>query len=192
MVRLTELAQQLVSKSVHSGELVIDATAGNGLDTLFLARLVGPAGRVIACDIQPTAIQSAKQKITAAGMDNVEFLLVDHANLFQELNSNESGRVAGVMFNLGYLPGGDKSVITTKASTVTAVSLAVDLLRADGILTVLAYIGHPGGQEEAQAVEAELQVHIAAGELHVSAWPESALESNIPRLYAVQRLPTND
>lgn len=154
-VSVLSLAHQLVQQRVRAGELVVDATAGNGNDTLFLARLVGPTGTVAAFDIQREALDSTRRKLEEAGIavtdsgKGVRLVLDTHA----ELRHYIEGAASAVMFNLGYLPGADQSVITTVSSTLAALDASLSVLRPGGVLTAVVYPGHPGGREEAEAVE---------------------------------------
>lgn len=152
MSELTELAHR--ASRVKPGDVAIDATAGNGHDTLFLAERVGPAGIVYAFDIQEAALRSTAKRLAAAGMTNVRLFQNDHAHMPSWIEPQHHGNIAAVMFNLGYLPGGDKTMITRTTSTLAAIDAGLQLLRLGGILTVLAYPGHPGGREEMLAVEA--------------------------------------
>ena len=154
--RLIEFAHQLVREVVRPGEVVIDATAGNGHDSLFLARLVGPQGTVFAFDVQPQAIEQTQRRLNEAGCANVALLQYDHARLQAAVRERCQDEIAVVMFNLGYLPGSDKTVTTRMESTLAAIDGAIELLRPGGMLTVIAYPGHPGGAEEAAAVEERL------------------------------------
>lgn len=152
MPRQTELAHDAVRAVLRPGETAVDATAGNGHDTEFLARLVGPAGRVFAFDVQPAALDRTAARLRAAGLGNVTLFCRDHAELAAAVPAGCAGRVGAAMFNLGYLPGGDKSVITRPDSTRAALSAALGLLRPGGVLTVVAYPGHPGGADDLAAV----------------------------------------
>jgi len=147
----------LVEERVKPGDTVIDATAGGGNDTLFLARCVGAEGRVYAFDIQEEALQRTARRLEAAAdrdaLGQVELLLQSHHRMAECLPPELAGRVAAVMFNLGYLPGSDHAVITTTRTTIPALQAACDLLRPGGVLTVVVYTGHEGGQAEAGAVE---------------------------------------
>lgn len=135
---------------LREGDLAIDATAGNGHDTLFLAQQVGTTGRVIAFDIQEEAIQFTRTRVAAAGLlDRVVLIRTSHAMLAQQV---EPGTVAAVMFNLGYLPGGDVSLITHREETLAALVQALVALRPTGLLSIVCYPGHPGGDEESAAV----------------------------------------
>ncbi len=137
--------------------MAIDATAGNGYDTLFLSEAVGDAGLVFAFDVQPAALEQTAARLENAGRSNVLLVPHNHAELASHIPAEHHGQIAAVMFNLGYLPGSDKSFHTKPETTGWAILGALPWLRADGVLTVLAYTGHPGGLEEAAAVHQLLQ-----------------------------------
>lgn len=141
----TRLSHLFMSQFLQPGDLAVDATCGNGHDTLLLANLVGPSGRVWAFDIQERAISATSQRLGQAGMaERVELILGGHESLADHLPTP----VRGVMFNLGYLPGGDRSIITRPETTRTALDQALSLLLPGGILAVTAYPGHAGGDCE--------------------------------------------
>ncbi|MFK5923184.1 MAG: class I SAM-dependent methyltransferase [Verrucomicrobiota bacterium] len=148
VARPTERAHQLIRQHVEAGDHVVDATLGNGHDTLFLAELVGKKGRVDGFDIQGAAIQSAQQKLHDRDFDRVHLHHVGHEKISDQVQTP----IQAVMFNLGYLPGGDKQVITQAQTTLQALRSALDLLLPNGIVTIVAYIGHAGGSEEADAI----------------------------------------
>lgn len=148
-MRLTEHAHAAVREVIQPGETAIDATAGNGHDTRFLSELVGPTGHVFAFDVQPEAIA----RTAAWGLPNVTLLLRSHADLASAIPMEHHGRIGAVMFNLGYLPGGDKTVRTVAKSTEAALRAGVALLRPGGILSAIAYTGHPGGLDEVAVIE---------------------------------------
>jgi len=151
--RLTELAREAVREVLRPGERAIDATVGNGHDTLLLARLVGPDGRVIGFDVQRLAIDQTRARLRAAGLEaRVTLLHVGHEQMAARVPPDWYGRVGVVMFNLGYLPGGDKTLITGPATTVAALDQAASLLRIGGLLSVLIYRGHQGAGGEVAAV----------------------------------------
>jgi ubiquinone/menaquinone biosynthesis C-methylase UbiE len=137
------------------GDLVVDATAGNGYDTVFLAEAVGEGGRVLAFDVQACALAAARGRVADAGVAaRVDFHHESHANMAERA---EAGRVAAVMWNLGYLPGGDHGVITSAAETLRGLEAAARVLKPGGWLTVLCYPGHAGGDEETSEVMEWLQ-----------------------------------
>jgi len=150
---LTHTAHQRLLPRLHEGDLAVDATAGNGHDTLFLARRVGVEGHVYAFDIQPQALEETGRRLQEAGMaSRVTLLQAGHEEMERRLPAEVRGHLAAVMFNLGYLPGSDKQRVTTASTTLQALEQAVRLLAPGGLLSVLAYRGHPGGREEAEAV----------------------------------------
>ena len=158
--RLTELAQQRIGTIVRSGDIAVDATAGNGHDTLFLAERVGPAGQVYAFDIQAQALERTRRRLEAVSLaGRVKLIQLGHEHLCAALPKGIRGSVTAVMFNLGYLPGGDTECVTRIDTTLAALDQAVACLRAGGILTVVAYPGHPGGGTETAAVREWLRRH---------------------------------
>ena len=152
---LTELAHTRVAESLSPGAAVVDATVGNGHDTLFLAQRVGTRGHVYGFDIQAAAIESTRRRLSAcADCAPCHLVLADHANMADHLPAALFGNTAAVMFNLGYLPGGEKAIITSTTSTLPALDTALTLLSDKGTLSVIVYSGHAGGKEEAGAVMA--------------------------------------
>ena len=151
-------AQKWVAERVRQGEVVVDATAGNGSDTLFLARTVGADGTVYALDIQAEALEQTRRKLDSADRQEelapVTLVHSGHEHMADLIEMNHHGVIAAVMFNLGFLPGAVSPVITQPASTLTALESALRLVRSDGIVTVVVYPGHEGGQSEADAVQA--------------------------------------
>jgi predicted methyltransferase len=157
-VSLTKLAHSIVRRAVRLGDTVVDATAGNGHDTVFLSACTGPTGRVLAIDIQAEAIQSTRTRLVTEAVSNVTLHQGDHSKVLNGLQ--ESSEVVGaIMFNLGYLPGGDKQRTTSASTTTEAIAAGVSLLKSGGVMTVVAYRGHAGGQEEARAVDEWSQRH---------------------------------
>jgi predicted methyltransferase len=146
---LTELAHALIAEVTGPGNTVLDATMGNGHDTAFLAAHVSPGGTVWALDIQPEALAATRARLTHLTDCRVELRQVGHERL-AELNT---GPLQAAMFNLGYLPGSDHSTTTRPSTTCTALDTVCERLLPGGRCTVLAYIGHEGGAEEARQVE---------------------------------------
>ncbi|MBU5671893.1 class I SAM-dependent methyltransferase [Paenibacillus brevis] len=151
-------AHKLVSERLQPGESAVDATAGTGADTLFLAGICGARGHVYAFDIQPQALQLTQTRLdkeTTLRLSPVTLLLKSHADMGAALPLETHGKVGAVMFNLGYLPasGADQAVITSPHSTIPALDQALELLRPRGVLTAVLYPGHSGGREEAEKVE---------------------------------------
>jgi SAM-dependent methyltransferase len=144
------LSHLLLRSFVSDGDRVVDATCGNGHDTLLLARLVGPRGHVWGFDIQRQAIAETGRRLDEAELSGRVTLL--HAG-HEELTRYVAEPLKAVLFNLGYLPGGDRSVITRPESTVSALNQALELLTSGGVVLVTVYPGHGGGSEEQADVE---------------------------------------
>lgn len=135
------------------GDTAVDATAGRGRDTLFLAQCVGREGRVYAFDIQPEALAETQRRLQEhAQHEQVVLSRLDHVHMGEVVE----GRAKVVMFNLGYLPGGDHALTTQSESTLAAMKAALDLLEVNGIMAITAYRAHPGGEREAFEVDAFL------------------------------------
>ncbi|MDB5054303.1 MAG: SAM-dependent methyltransferase [Bacilli bacterium] len=148
-------AQRKVEACLKLGDIAIDATVGQGKDTLLLARLVGEQGTVYGFDIQKEAIAIAQKKLneTLDYNGSIRWIERSHAYIKEELPSESQGHVGAVMFNLGYLPGFDHMLVTKPASTIAGLEAAVQLLRQGGIITIVVYTGHQGAHEEADAVQ---------------------------------------
>ena len=155
-MRLVDRSHELLGEALSEGDLAIDATAGNGHDVAFLAEQVGSSGKVYAFDLQKDAIEATAKLLAEKGLVNVDLHQCGHERMADRIPSEILGQVAGVTFNLGYLPGGDKLVVTQTATTRSALRVAMGLLRPGGLLVVVAYRGHPGGPEECDAVREEL------------------------------------
>lgn len=151
--RLTEAAHAAVAGVLGSGERAVDATVGNGLDTVFLAQRVAPGGHVYGFDVQAAALASARRRLEAAGLANHVTLVADgHENLAAHVPDAGRRDIGAAMFNLGYLPGGDRSITTTPRASCAALRTVAGMLRPGGIVTVMAYRGHAGGKDEAMAI----------------------------------------
>ncbi len=152
MKRMTQIAHERLRQVIQLGDRVVDATVGNGHDTLFLAERVGPSGQVAGFDIQAEALHGTGLKLEDAGCRGpVDLFEWGHEQMGKVL-AGWKGTVRAVVFNLGYLPGGDHAVMTQPETTVAALAAACDLLKEDGVLSVMLYHGHAGGTAEMDAV----------------------------------------
>lgn len=152
------MAQRWIAERLRPGGAAVDATAGTGADTLFLARLAGPKGQVYAFDVQEEALARTRARLADAGrteaLAEVALMHTGHERMAEMVPADWHGKIQAVMFNLGYLPGGsDLSVITRPETTLAALEQALALLAPGSALTAVLYPGHPGGEAEAQAVE---------------------------------------
>ncbi|MBP1969568.1 16S rRNA C1402 N4-methylase RsmH [Virgibacillus natechei] len=143
-------AHELLEGSINKGETVIDATCGNGNDTLFLSKIIGDSGHVLAFDIQNQAIINTKQLLDDHKCTNVTVIQDSHANIFNHVSANQE--IGGAIFNLGYLPNSDKSVITKGESTLSAIHSILRHLKKNGLIVIVVYHGHQGGKQEKESL----------------------------------------
>ncbi len=174
----TAFAMSIACQYIRDDSLVIDATCGNGHDTLQLAEyLRGESlhGQIVAIDIQPAAIDSTKALLESKGFTpqlasgDIALHRGSHEDLAGAVKDvlGESRKACLIVYNLGYLPGGDKSVTTETASTIEAVGSALSILDADGLVCITMYSGHAEGAKEKQAL-LHFAEELDSREYHVS------------------------
>lgn len=148
--KVLQVAHQYIGKVLHTGGIAVDATIGNGNDTLFLAERVGRTGRVYGFDIQLEALKQTTKRLTEANQfSQVSLFRFGHQYPWHEvLPQKEKGNIDAIMFNLGYLPHGDPAVITQPETTLLACEQAKDWLSSHGVMTIISYTGHQGGAVE--------------------------------------------
>lgn len=144
MIRPLEMAHRFLAEVVTKEDRVVDATMGNGHDTLFLAQR---AREVYAFDIQEQALAKTRKRLEEAGLDNVRLILAGHEQVDAYVDSYKAA-----IFNLGYLPSADKSIITQPQTTLQALDKICQGLQAGGRIAVMIYYGHAGGDLERDAV----------------------------------------
>ena len=144
MKRPLEMAHDFLAQVITQEDIVVDATMGNGHDTLFLAKL---AKQVYSFDIQKQALEKTSQRLQEAGLTNVELLLQGHETVDQFVRE-----VKAAIFNLGYLPSADKSIITQPQTTLEALDKLCHMLVKGGRIAIMIYYGHEGGDIERDAV----------------------------------------
>lgn len=149
--KAVQIAQVFVGEVLRPGDTAVDATAGNGYDTLFLAQMVGKHGKVYAFDIQEEALEKTRRRLQEAGLDKNVVLLATGHQYMQEIIG--TGTCRAVIFNLGYLPGGSKKIKTEPETTRQGIEQAVNLLVPGGRMSIVVYTGHSGADEEAQTVD---------------------------------------
>jgi predicted methyltransferase len=182
MNAITDRAHEFLGRHLRPGDAAVDATIGTGHDALFLAERVGPTGRVYGFDIQPEAIAQTGRRLEAANWTNVKLLLADHGRMRDFVPEP----VRAIVFNLGYMPNGNRTITTRLETTIRALDLAVSLLQPGGVLTAIGYRGHPGGVEETDAVRAKLQ-RLSPETFEVEEW--SASDSPVsPVLFVARKL----
>ena len=138
---LTQWSHHLWEALLPKGATVIDATCGSGHDTLFLARR---AKYVVAYDIQEEAIERTRERLKEARLSNVDLHLACHTTIETPAHL--------IVYNLGYLPGSDKTVTTDLTTTMQSLEKATKLLLPGGAISLMCYDGHEAGRVETEAL----------------------------------------
>ncbi len=167
-VDFVKLSHEVLEPWLVKGGVALDATVGNGGDTLFLAERLGPDGRVYGFDVQGAALAGARELLRGAGIAEERVVLFQrgHEELECALPVEARGRVCAAIFNLGYLPRHDHAVTTRVGSTLRALQACAHVVGPNGALAVVYYPGHEEGLREG----AELAREAEAGFL-ASAFP---------------------
>lgn len=147
--QITQYCHNFMKDYIHEGDVCIDATTGNGNDTEFLCRLVGEKGHVYGFDIQEEAIRSTKERLEKAGLGSTVTLYQTGHQHMKEYVKEEA---AAIMFNFGYLPGGDHQVSTRAETSIQAVQQGLELLKTGGVMNLCIYSGKDTGYEEKDAL----------------------------------------
>ena len=177
------LAADYMMRMIRPGDAVVDATMGNGKDTLFLCELVGEGGHVYAFDVQAEAVERTRERVNEAGFtDRTTLLLAGHETMKEHVPAG----VQAVMFNLGWLPGAQHIVTTQTETTLKAVSAALDLIVPGGIVTVCVYPGHDEGTRELEALKAYVS-GLSVRTFNVLYHSFVNASSQTPQLFLIQR-----
>ena len=149
MLDILETEKSFILKHIGAGDTVADFTMGNGHDTLFFSHTVGEGGQVFAFDIQKGALESTRKRLEENNApENYTLICDSHHNAAKYIDRP----IKAGMFNLGWLPGGDKSITTRHETTLAAIDTALGLLAPDGILLIAVYPGHPEGELEGELI----------------------------------------
>ncbi len=197
IVKTTSFAMFVVKKYIRRGDLAVDCTMGNGHDTLSLAGAVGitpngtgPSGNVLSFDVQDSAIQKTRALLAENGIRDIEksgiYLIKDsHENIDKYLKLR-SVKPAAIVFNLGFMPGEDKTILTRKHSTLKAVKKALELIKDDGIISITTYSGHLEGAEENAALLEMLRT-LPSKRYHVIYTDMLNQKKTAPRVFFITR-----
>lgn len=142
-----DFAHQFWQSHLKPLDLAIDATCGNGHDTLFLTTLI-PQGKLYAIDIQNQAIEETKKRLEehfGSLPSYTKLILGSHGSFPEEILPET---VQLIVYNLGYLPGSDKSIKTYSSTTLKSIQNALTLLAPFGAICLTCYSGHPEGLSE--------------------------------------------
>ena len=186
-ISLLETAHTVVQNHLSSGGFAVDATLGNGHDTLFLAQTVGEHGHVFGFDIQSKAVDTTNQRLQQHGLaPRATLYHASHADMLEKIPKSMQGKIQALMFNLGYLPGADKSLITQSASTLQALTASLVLLAKGGVITVMAYPGHTGGDQESETLAAWCADLAKQPEYQVNTLLSMHAHATAPRLFVIR------
>ncbi len=184
LIKAVDMARRLLEQIIMPGDRVIDATMGNGSDTLFLAEQVGPNGMVYAFDIQEDALLYTKSLLEKHNcLAQVKLINDNHDRI--DLYVRE--KIKAATFNLGYLPGGNKKITTQKKSTIDALEKCMKIICPGGAVCATAYPGHAGGEDEAAEAERMFSV-LPSNEWLTYCWKRLNQTNKAPYLLFAQRL----
>ena len=187
MERILPFAKSLLDRAVKPGDTVVDATVGNGHDSVFLAGLVGQTGKVFGFDIQEEAIAATKERLTEYGLSKwVTLFHAGHEQLSDKIPTNDHGKIKGAIFNLGYLPGSDKTIVTRAETTIAAIKQLLEMMAQEGIIVLVIYYGHEEG-----AVERDLLLQycqqLDQKKAHVLQYQFINQQNNPPFIVAIEK-----
>ena len=146
MKNVTEFVHQIIARKVNKDDLCVDMTTGNGNDTLFLAKI---SKFVYGFDIQQVAIDNTNQLLSSNGLSNYQLFLDSHENIDKDVSIDILKETKCFIYNLGYLPKGNKNVTTLFSSTLSSLKKVLDYLNHQSLVIIVCYPGHEKGKEEA-------------------------------------------
>jgi hypothetical protein len=182
-------SHMIIEEILCSGSIAIDATAGNGHDSLFLCERIGSSGHLYSFDIQEQAISATRSRLVQHQIPAERYTLIqeNHSNMNSHIPPHHRGNVQAIMFNFGYLPGGDHDVITQVDTSLAAVAESCEILAAGGRMTLTFYTGHTGGLIEAQTIQNYL-THLPPQKFVVLQYQFMNLPNNPPYVFAVEKV----
>ena len=177
MDKIIPFSHKLLEEVVSKDDITIDMTCGNGFDTLWLSEI---SKKVYSFDIQEVAIMTAKKNVN--GKDNIEFICDTHDNVLEYVKCNTKG----VIYNLGYLPAGDKTITTTYESTISSLEKVLSILDIHGRVVLVCYPGCESGKKESEELDRYLKT-LDQKKYSVITYKFINQINNPPFIYAVER-----
>lgn len=184
VVNTIKFTRDIVSRNLRSGDVAIDCTVGNGYDTILLAKSVGENGKVYGFDIQDMAIDTTLKRLKEENLNHIVTLIKDNHD---SVDKYIDEKVKLIIYNLGYLPKGDKNIKTEKSSTIKSIKTSLNLLKNNGIILITCYTGHDGGMEEKDAIEDFLE-KLDQGSFNVLKYDFINQKNFPPVLYCVEKI----
>ncbi|MCT4594699.1 MAG: class I SAM-dependent methyltransferase [Anaeromicrobium sp.] len=183
LTKITNIAWSMVENCLYEGCVTLDGTMGNGNDTVFLREKIGNTGKVYSFDIQDLAIENTRKKLEEKNfISNVELIKDGHENLDKYIKEE----IDGAIYNLGFLPKGDKSITTLGENTVIALQKTLNILKRSGIMVISIYYGHEKGLEEKDMV-LDYVHNLDSKKYHVIKMEFFNQKNNPPILVAIER-----
>lgn len=185
--RILPYAKKLLEATITSGDVVVDATLGNGHDTVFMANLVGENGTVYGFDVQEDAIRTSLERLNQHEIaDRVTIFHSGHEQLSKLIPADHHGKIKAAIFNLGYLPGSDKSIVTKPETTIFAIEQLLEIMISEGIIILVIYHGHAEGAIERDALLTYCQ-EIDQKKAHVLMYRFMNQQNNPPFIVAIEK-----
>lgn len=179
-----DINKNLIDRLILDGKAVLDATVGNGNDTLLLSNSVGSNGKVYGFDIQKIAIDNTRDLLLREeAAKNVKLINDSHENIDKYIDE----KIDLAIYNLGYLPGGDKNIKTNAKSSVNSIEKVLYLLNKKGIVIVTVYTGHPGGIDEKNAIE-DFFINLDQRQFNVLKYEFINQKNNPPMVYRIEKI----
>lgn len=182
--RVLQYAQHLLATAITEGDIAVDATAGNGHDTLFLAQLVGDNGKVYAFDIQQQAVEATAQRLHEHSLQQRAIVLHEgHEHATHYIHEP----IAAAIFNLGYLPGSNHDIVTKPNTTIQAIEALLKQVKVGGLIVLVVYHGHAGGKEERDALIHYVS-HLPQKYIHVLRYEFLNQKNDPPFIIALEKV----
>lgn len=179
-----DIVSRYIDMFINEDDICLDATIGNGNDINRIADKIGYGGKVYGFDIQDIALENTKNLLDSQGnLDKVTLIKDGHENLDYYINE----KLNFIIYNLGYLPKGDKNIKTNDTTTIISMTKALNMMATNSIMLITAYLGHPGGKDENYAVK-ELLSSLNQKIYNVVGYEFINQRNNPPILYAVEKL----
>ena len=178
------IVSQYLNRYIKEDDICLDATIGNGNDINRIAKLVGENGKVYGFDIQALAINNTKKTLMAQDIIDRVILIKDS---HEHIDTYIEEKLNFIIYNLGYLPKGDKNIKTNEKSTIISINKALNLMASGSIMLITTYTGHPGGSSEDKAVN-EFLSSLDQRVFNIVKYDFINQMNNPPILYAVEKL----
>ena len=184
VVNTIKFTRDIINRNIKSGDTCVDCTLGNGNDISLLSKIVGASGLVYGFDIQKIAVDRTFKRLSNEGLiENTVLINDSHENINKYIDE----KIDLFIYNLGYLPKGDKSIKTNKDSTLKSISSSLELLNENGLILITSYTGHDGGMEEKEAIEGFL-IDLNQAEYNVLKYDFLNQKNFAPILYCVEKI----